>query len=346
MAQLKAHEFEQALKRGLSSYAIFLFYGPDSGLVSERAEMLATATGIDADDPFSSVRLDAQMLQSDPGRLADEAASIGLFGDRRLIRVTGAGNDKALTGAVDRLAAEPPAGCTIIIEAGDLKKGASLRSAVEKSKGALAIPCYADEARAINALIDEEMLAADLRITVAARQHLPEMLGGDRRASRAELKKLTLYCRGNETVDEADVIAINGDAAALSIDDAVDALLTGDIGSLEKGLQRVVSSKTSVFLVLQSALRLFQRLDGMRASMEADGKTAAQLVGSPAARIHFKRKPAIESGLRNWSAIELGRALRHLQEAVLKSRQYPALEDAVARQALLALALRSARRRT
>jgi DNA polymerase-3 subunit delta len=79
--------------------------------------------------------------------------------------------------------------------------------------------------------------------------------------------------------------------------------------------------------------------------MDAEGKTASQLVNGPAARIHFKRKPAIESGLRNWGAAELSQALRHLQEAVLKSRQHPALEDGIARQALLALALRSARRR-
>lgn len=342
MAQLKAHEFEQALKRGFSN-TLFLFYGPDTGLVSERADALVADSGVSTDDAFSYVRLDGKTLAGDPGRLMDEARSIGLFGGRRLVRVTGAGNDKGLVSAVERILADPPAESVVVVEAGDLKKGASLRSTVEKAKAGLAVPCYADETRSINALIDEEMLVAGLRISTAARHRLIDMLGGDRRASRAELRKLSLYCRAQDLVDERDVLDICGDAAALSIDDTVDAVLIGDITALEAGLQRLLSSKTPVFLALQASLRQFQRLDLMRATMEAEGKTAAQLVNAPGARIHFKRKPAIEAGLRNWKASELRKALLYLQDAVLQSRRNASLEDAIARQALLALALRSGR---
>ena len=73
-----------------------LIYGPDRGLVAERAASLVTASKVDADDPFSSVRLDAGAVNSDPGRLVDEARAIGLFGGLRLVRLLGAGNDRGV----------------------------------------------------------------------------------------------------------------------------------------------------------------------------------------------------------------------------------------------------------
>ena len=111
-------------------------------------------------------------LRGDPGRLADEADAIGLFGGNRLIWVRGAGNDRALTAAVSAIAGSLPETTTVIIEAGELKKGTALRRAVEERRGALAVPCYADESRGIHALIDEELGSAGLRITPAARERL------------------------------------------------------------------------------------------------------------------------------------------------------------------------------
>ena len=39
--------------------------------------------------------------------------------------------------------------CRIVIEAGDLKRGAALRTICERAKTAVAIPCYADADRDI-----------------------------------------------------------------------------------------------------------------------------------------------------------------------------------------------------
>ena len=41
MAEIKAHEFDQFARRRARDFRIFLIYGPDRGLVSERASELA-----------------------------------------------------------------------------------------------------------------------------------------------------------------------------------------------------------------------------------------------------------------------------------------------------------------
>jgi DNA polymerase III subunit delta len=79
MADIKSHEFDAFLQRPLKD-RLYLIYGPDRGLVSERAAQIAAKTGIALDDPFSLIKLDAADLQQDAGRLLDEVNGIGLFG--------------------------------------------------------------------------------------------------------------------------------------------------------------------------------------------------------------------------------------------------------------------------
>ena len=222
MAQKKAHEVDGFIRRPDPGYRALLVYGPDRGLVSERAAALSKSVNVDLSDDFNVVRLDSSDLKEDPARLLDEINAIALFGGDRLIWLRGAGNDKAVVDAVTAMAADPPGDTTLIIEAGDLKKGSSLRKAAEAGKASIALPCYGDDGRTINALIDEELGQAGLKISPAARQHLLENLGGDRLASRGELTKLALYCHGRDEVTEEDVRAICGDASSLSIDEAVD----------------------------------------------------------------------------------------------------------------------------
>lgn len=339
MAEIKAHEFDQFVKRRARDYRLYLVYGPDRGLVSERASELARLTGVDVTDAFSFIRLDATDLSSDPGRLFDEANSTGLFGGEKLIWIKGAGADKGLADAVSGLAENPPSGAWVIIEAGDLKKGANLRKAAETAVAAMAIPCYADDAKSLNLLIDEELAAAGLRITADARMALQECLGGDRLASRNEIRKLALYARDAGLIEEHHVTAIVGDASAISADDAVDAVLKGDLAGFHHAVQKVVSSKTPVFLVLQGCLRQLQLLDLMRTEIDGRRASIQDAVNAHGRHLHFRRKPAMESALRNLTSAAIITEMNRLQSAILQSRQRASLEDTIAMQALLATTL-------
>ena len=67
-----------------------LVYGPDDGLVRERAGLLARSVCPDLKDPFRVAELAGATLAADPARLADEAAQLSLIGGRRVVRVRGA----------------------------------------------------------------------------------------------------------------------------------------------------------------------------------------------------------------------------------------------------------------
>ncbi|WP_105426406.1 DNA polymerase III subunit delta [Neorhizobium tomejilense] len=343
MAEVKSHEFDQFAEKSAELYKIFVVYGPDRGLVSERAALIAGKTGISQDDPFAMLKLDVSDLQGDPGRLLDEVNSMGLFGGSKLVWLRGAANEKPLLDAMQVLADGPAPANILIVEAGDLKKGSGLRKIAEPSRSIAVIPCYADDIKALNSLIDSELGSEGLRISPGARQRLLELLGGDRVASRNEIRKLALYCRGTGMVEEAQIDEIIGDASAVSADEAVDAILGGNLPALHRAIQKIVSSKTPVFLVLQSCLKQFQLLDLMKAEMEEKKLQTSQVMMTLGRHIHFKRKPIIEKALRTWSSPALARETERLQAAILMSRQRQSLEPNIAFHTLMATAIQSSR---
>ena len=64
-----------------------LVYGPDAGLVRERADALVRASVDDPNDPFAFVRIEGEELSANPSRLVDEAHTVPLFGGRRAVLV-------------------------------------------------------------------------------------------------------------------------------------------------------------------------------------------------------------------------------------------------------------------
>ncbi|UUP17568.1 DNA polymerase III subunit delta [Nitratireductor thuwali] len=343
MAQKKAHEVDGWLARPDPLFWIVLIYGPDRGLVSERARRYAVATGLPLDDPFTVIKLDAGEVEQQPGRLSDEVRTVPMFAERRLIWLRGAGAQAGLGRDIGRLIAEPSSDCTILIEAGDLKKGAALRSAVERGDGAMALPCYADDGRGLDALIDEVLSASGLSIDLEARQLLKANLGGDRLATRGELEKLALYCAGSKTVLAADIRELVGDVARSSADDTVDAVLCGRIAEFDTLFSRHLATGSPAFLVLSAALRQVHQLQILREQVEREGKSPASAIGAARPPVFFARRRAVETALQRWDLGRLAAAGVRLHGAILRTRQHPAAAEASTRQALLALAIESAR---
>ncbi|MER9868820.1 DNA polymerase III subunit delta [Mesorhizobium sp. M0136] len=343
MAQKKAYEVDAWLAKPDPRVSIVLLYGPDRGLVAERAKAFAGKTGLPLDDPFSVVRLDGSEVDRDEGRLLDEARTVPMFSERRLLWVRNAGAQKALAEDVKALTSDPARDAVILIEAGDLKKGVGLRALVEAADNAMALPCYADEARDIDTVIDDELRKAGMSMTLEARQALRRNLGGDRLASRGEIEKLVLYAHGQAEIGLDDVKATSGDVSGLSFDAAVDALLEGRIADFDTAFTRHCQSGGQPFLVLSSAMRQLQTIQAMRGQMDAGGRNAASVVAAARPPVFFSRRKLVEKALERWSSEALGRALNRLQTAVLQTRRRPDLSIALARQALLGIAVESAR---
>jgi DNA polymerase-3 subunit delta len=318
---------------------VVLVFGQDAGLVSERANALIKASVDDPNDPFSLVRLEGEELAADPARLVEEAQTIPLFGGRRAAWVKAGGRN--IAPAVEPVLALPTIECRVVIEAGDLRRTAPLRVLCERAKNAAALPCYPDSERDLERLIDNEMRAAGLVLKPDARGVLIPLLGGDRAASRNEIRKLALYARDRGEVGIEDVTAVVSDASGLEVDDLVDAAFAGRPAEVEAQLAKVRIAGTSVGSIFFAAQRQLAQLHKWRGAIEAAGGRFS--VDSLLPPVHFRRKPAVEAALRQWTAARLTAAMNELAEAVLASRRTAALAETIAERVLLSIATKARR---
>jgi DNA polymerase III subunit delta len=311
-----------------------LLYGPDAGLVRERAEALARTVCPDLHDPFRVAELTAAVLAADPARLADEAAQISLMGGRRVVRVREAGD--ALAPLFGRFLAELRGDTLVVAEAGELPGRSSLRRIFDDAPAAAAIGCYPDSARDLADLVRETCAAQHVAISRDAVDFLVAHLGGDRLLSRAELAKLTLYAGDGGRLGLEDVRAVVADSAALSLDDAVLAAAEGDAAALDRALARVFQEGESPVSVIRAMLRHLQRLH-LLAVRVAAGEPIDAVLRAARPPIFFKEQDSFRRQLRRWNEKPLRAAMERVAEAEfrMKTTGFPA--ETICREALFDL---------
>jgi DNA polymerase-3 subunit delta len=338
---LRGKEIDAFLARPDTGRPIILLYGTDAGLVRERADALLASAVDDPNDPFSLVKLDGDELSAEPSRLVDEALTIPLFGGRRAIRVRA--GSRSFASGVDALATSPLKDCRVVIEAGELRPESPLRKACERAKTAVAIGCYPDTERDLARLIDDELRASNLRIAPDARAALVSLLGGDRQASRNELRKLTLYSHGKGEVGLDDVMDVVSDASELKLDPIVDGAFAGKPELVESEFAKAMIAGIYPGMIISAAQRQAAWLHKSALAV-AEGTPVSTLLEGGFPRLHFSRKPNVETALRNFSPARLASIIDQLATAALDMRKQTSLAAVIAQRVLLSIAVNAKRR--
>jgi DNA polymerase-3 subunit delta len=266
---------------------------------------------------------------------------VPLFGGRRAIRVRA--GSRSFASGVDTLAEMPLKDCRIVIEAGDLRPESPLRKACERAKTAVAIGCYPDGERDLARLIDDELGISDLRMAPDARATLLSLLGGDRQASRNELKKLALYAHDKGEVTLDDVMAVVADASELKLDPIVDGAFAGKPELVESEFAKAMTAGTYPGMIISSAQRQAAWLHKSALAV-AEGTPAQVLLDSGFPRLHFSRKPMVEAALRNFNPARLASIIEQLATAALDMRKQTSLAAVIAQRTLMSIAVNAKRR--
>jgi DNA polymerase-3 subunit delta len=323
MSEVKGAAIERTLSHPPKDMVAALIFGPDQGLVRERAETLIRAIVPDLRDPFLVADLDDSVLAADPARLFDEAAAIPMLGGRRVVRVRGAGN--SLARLFEEFLDDPAGDALVVVEGGDLSRGTGLRKVFEGADNAAAIACYGDTARDLPDVIRDALRGEGLAIAPDALADAAGRLGSDRGVTRRELEKLALYARGQKEVTLADVRAVLGDEAEVRSEEALDAAGQGDLRRLDLALERLWVSGMSPVAIVRMALSHFQRLAVAKSEVEkGEGIDGAMRKLRPP--IHFMRQAAFKAQANLWDSARLLDACDLLleTEALTKTTAVPA----------------------
>lgn len=317
---------------------LFLFHGADESGAMELAARLARRMGPEAE----RVDLDPAMLRANPGLLADEAASLSLFGGARHIRVTGAGEESldAATLLLDATRAGNPA----VLIAPSLKPAAKLVKLAIGHPLAMSLACYVPEG------VDAERIA-----TAIAREHglrtvgdtarrLAAAGGGDRAVMTREIEKLSLYLdaapdRPRE-IDDAALDAIGADLGDAEMGRAIGVAIDGRADALGDELARLDEAGVSPIPVLRQLARRLMTLADLRAEIDAGAR-----VDTVIERVFFRERTATARALRIWRADRISEAITRVRIAERAMMSTASVGPVVANAALLGVARMAARQR-
>lgn len=338
MAALKPSETARFIASGCLKTPLILLHGPDEGLVRLRAKAIARAILGEGADPLSRLDYDAESLNSDHGRLLDEANAIAMFGGKRVILVGNAGKLQKV--AWQLLFQVPPLDSTIIFQADDLAKTSPLRVAAEQSGDAVAIACYAPSRQDLQEIIDRRAQENGLSITPVARAYLAELLGADQALSEQEIEKLILYCKGRLAIDVADIDTMITDSSELSGSEPIDRAFEGKLEDVEsvalRSFREGINPSGLLAMAINHAL-LLRRLAHARQNSSLDAALRAE-------RVFFRRQDRVKLQAGLWDQQGLARTLDVLASAQDQTRHTPGLEEIIAIRALWSIALASRRR--
>ncbi len=319
MVAIRANAVDGYVKKPASDKPLILVYGPDTGLVAERASALFDHFRGDNEDVFASLKIDGSDLAGEPSRLADEAQTISLFGGKRTIWVR-ARDARLSVAPFEALLERAPTDAVVIIEAGDLKKSSPVRKRIEACAHGAALACYADDATSLNRLINDVVSAHGCTIEADARAMLVHTLGSDRLASRAEIEKLCLYAGPGCAISAGDVRAATAHSAALIISDFVDASAAGEVANADALCRRLLAGGTNENALATALLRHFQLLLRLRTKLD-QGVSASAVIAGAKPPIFFKRRAHMERQLRTWSSANLMRFASRIQLTILAMRR-------------------------
>jgi len=187
------------------------------------------------------------------------------------------------------------------------------------------------------------MRDAGLAISPQARAALVPLLGGDRLASRHEVRKLALFARGKPRVELEDVMAVVADASTLALDGLIDAAFAGRTSELEVQFGKARTAGTAPGTIVSAALRQVTQLHKARLAVE-EGVSIGDAVRGIQPFVHFSREAAVKTALTTWTSARLARAMAELAEAALEARRQSAMAELIAQRALLALAIKARRK--
>lgn len=304
-------QIEKALKSP-GETRFFLLHGPDEAGSRSLVRLFGVAMGEGAE----RVDLTGSELKADPARLADEAAAISMFGDRRWVLVEQAGDE--IAPAVEALIEAQAAGNPVAIAAGALKPASKLLKLALAAPCGLAFASYAPDTKDADRLVLDMAREHGLIVQRDVARRIGEACGANRAVAEQELRKFALYLDASpeapkglehEALDAVGAGADQGDLSRL-----VDSVAGGDAAALEGEIARLRAEGQEGITLIRAVLRRMMLLARLRAEVE-QGNSVAAVMASSAKSLFWKEKDCVSAQLGRWRPELIARTVSRLADA-------------------------------
>ncbi len=343
--KLQTREIDKFLAAPPPVCRVFVFYGPDGGLVTARGRAMAQKFAPDLNDPFAVTLLDGDDLAKNPSRLIAEAQMLAPSylggGGQRLIWLREA-DEKNAGKAVENLLLAENIPAIVVIEAGELSPKSTLRKLSEAAANAAAIPCYVEDPAQVAGYVTRELAAAGWKLSRDAATWFGQNLGGDRGLVQQELEKLITYlgapnpAQNSVDIDKLKNIAAGG--AVLEEDEFIDAVGTPAAVPM---VQKLMAEGQAAPNIIRTLGRHVSRLYATQLKI-AGGEDMKNAMDALQPKLFFKRENAFRAQLNKFSLRYLSRLRGELWRLEQQCKQTGSPDELLVSQLVLLLGARAA----
>lgn len=278
----------------------YLFLGPDEAQSRGLGGRLLSALGA------AKFTIAAGAVKANPALLADEAAALSLFGERRLIWIEPAGSE--IVEGLEALLAAESIESPVAAIAGTLPKSSALLKLAESSPNALAFTAYVPEGDEAARMVTDLGRRVGLKVSAPVASQLADTCGNDQAIIAQELEKLALYIGASphsprELAQEA-IEAVGTEDNDSDFLHLADLALLGDVSGLAEAMARLPAGGSEAIPAVRSLQRRLLMLAPARARIEG-GERVDAVMTSFGKSLFWKEKPVVERMLTRWSADEL-----------------------------------------
>ena len=334
------NQIRAALDAPSPDIRLYLLHGPDESGAIDLVQRLARTMGQEAE----RIDLDGATLRSDPARLADEAASLSLFGGARYIRVAAAGEECA--DAFATLLEAERAGNPVVAIAPTVKSTGKIVKLATASPRAMAFACYVPDGADADRLAATIARDHGLRTTGDTAHRIAAASGGDRAVMTREIEKLALFLDAGPDrpgeIDDSALDAIGADLGEAEMGRAIEAAVGGRVSDVGIELARLDEAGVSPIPVLRGLVRRLMTLAEMRAEIDA-GASVNEVIERH--RVFFREKAATARALSAWSASALSAAIDRVRQAERGMMGSATAGPIIAESAVVTIARMAARKR-
>ena len=335
-------QVDTALRSGGSQHRFILLHGPDESGSRAFLASAAEALGKDAE----RVLLGGAELRADPARLADEAASISLFGGARYIVVEAAGDE--IIAAVEALLEAPVAGNPVFIVTGVLRPASRLLKLALAESSALAFASYVPEGRDADRLVLDLGRQRGLSMRPDVARRIADAAGGNRAVIENELDKYALYLDASterpQALEQDIVDALGAASEGGDLSRLVEAAIGGDARMLDAELHRLAGEGIEGVPLIRALLRRMLLLARLRAEVDR-GNSVEAVMTSHGKSLFWKEKPAVSQQLGRWRSDLLAKACGRLLDGERQLKAAGSLGAVAVAEETFAIARQAARLR-
>lgn len=307
MVKVKSDGFASALRNASPDTRLFLFYGPDESGSAALAEKTRKTIGADAE----KAELTGAQLKDDPALLAQEAASMSLFGDTRVLLVRGQGEE--CFAAIDALLGAEKVENPCIAQISGITDRSRTAKLAAGDDRAIACISYVPDLGNVAATVREMAQARGLAMPREIAERIAIYTKLDRRLAEMEVEKIALYLDaapgGRVTVDMLVMEQLAAETEDDALAPAIQTILSGRMAQLTDQLDRLSDGSLQPVLLIRALEARCVQLAKVHRLM-ADGKDPKSAMRS--AGIFWKEEGATQYQLRCWSPVALDRLAQRL----------------------------------